>query len=881
LIKKIYIFLQKSTLFLLFLASLSVFIFFQKDVVPFLANKYLKESLIEYSSIKGSLFRGVEIEDFRYKESIRAKKLNIKYNFFSLLGPTPRIALVEANGVFIDLKGLLDSKKSEDSSSDFAFNISAIEIKDATLIYGDERVDFDFRGSNLSYRDVIDIESVELNLESKYGNLKLRGDVLASSLVAKSYLLPSDEILAEYAGFLTYLPKKLEVDVKIDQHKINLKAYIKNIFFNDVPKLLLQDAHVDFSYYLDDGSLALKAEYKAKYEEYDAAVTQSAFVDKNKKATSDIKAEITNEKNTLPFDEFALKIDYENNTTNLLFSAKDITANLSTNDFKNFSLRADSIYAKLEGDILKESAETFLQAKIYPKEEFLSYKEYSLERFSDIDMYLYQESKNIVLSLDSDIISLTLFADDEKLKGFANLGSAYFKVSGDFVSKKAKIDTNIASVDKLMEELYIKPAELFFDAKVVAQTELFFKDKIELYSKVKIPSYTLRLDSKNEFSEIDNFFEFFYKDGEFTLKKYNFGVQERRIYSDRPSKVLLNDNYDIEFKEFWIYDNLLLKGLLKTSDMSADFSLKSDSFKYESQDANVTIKVDLRAKIESDGKQHVDGEIKILDGVVMYEPKKDYTISDEDIIIIQEIKEQDEKNNREINIHVTSAKPIKYKIKNLSLTFVPNLLLYQEMGSYMQILGVISIKEGEANLEDKIFEFDESEIYFYGGKEADPYLNLNLHHYTTDYIDIEIYVTNKASSPVIVLSSKPAMSQNEILSYILFGESASSMFDTMSESSKTPLNTLLLGTGLKKALNKTTGVKFDTLNILTNREGTLGYEVGARFNKKIRVVYRNNEISSLILQYSLNRSIRIDVDVKETGQGVSIIYVKDFSLPSR
>jgi translocation and assembly module TamB len=122
------------------------------------------------------------------------------------------------------------------------------------------------------------------------------------------------------------------------------------------------------------------------------------------------------------------------------------------------------------------------------------------------------------------------------------------------------------------------------------------------------------------------------------------------------------------------------------------------------------------------------------------------------------------------------------------------------------------------------------------------------------------------------------MSQNEILSYILFDESASSMFDTTSESSKTPLNTLLLGTGLKKALNKTTGVKFDTLNILTNKEGTLGYEVGARFNKKIRVVYRNDEISSLILQYSLSKSIRIDVDVKETGQGVSIIYVKDFSL---
>ncbi|MDQ1244908.1 MAG: translocation and assembly module TamB, partial [Campylobacterota bacterium] len=484
----------------------------------------------------------------------------------------------------------------------------------------------------------------------------------------------------------------------------------------------------------------------------------------------------------------------------------------------------------------------------------------------------------VLLSLNSDILSLVLSGNEAKVKGSADLGSAHFEFDSDIESKIATIDTAIVSIDKFMQELGIKPANFFFDAKLNAQTELFFKDEIEAYSKVKAPTYTLKLDSKREYSDIDNFFEFFYKEGAVTLKKYNFGVQNRRIYSNRASKVVVKDNYDIEFREFWIYDNVLLKGLVKTAEMSADFSIKSDNFHYESKDANVTLKVDLRAQIEADGKEHVEGELKILDGVVTYEPKKDYTITDEDIIIIQDIKEHDEKSNREINIHVTSTKPIKYKIKNLSLTFVPNLVLYQEMGSYLQILGAINIKNGEANLEDKIFEFDESEIYFYGGKETDPYLNINLHYYTTDYIDIEIYITNKASSPVVILSSKPAMSQNDILSYILFDESTSSLFDTKSESSKTSLNMLLLGAGLKKALNKTTGVKFDTLNILTNKEGTLGYEIGARFNKRIRLVYKNDEISSLILQYSLSKSLRIDVDIKETGQGVSIVYIKDFSL---
>lgn len=851
-----------------------VFIFFQKDVAPFLAKKYLKELSVEYSSLEGTLFNGVEIEDFRYKESIRAKKLSIKYSLLSLIKPTPRIASLSAEGVFIDLDKLLDLE----TSSNIVFNISDIGLEDAILVYKGERANFDFSGSNFSYREVVDVEKIYLKLNSKYGDLELSGEVKANELRAKSSVLVSDETLAEYVGFLTYLPQRLAVDVDINAKEINLKTDFKSVLFNDVPKLVVEDVKLDFSYSIDKENFTLKTDYKAKYEEYEAAVTQSALVDKNNKATSDIKAEIISEKNKLPFDEFAIKIDYENNVTKALFSAKDISLNLLTQDFKNFSLGGDTIYAKFDAEILKDADETFLQAKVYPKNEFLKYKNYNLKRFSKLNIYAYEKNKNVLLSLNSDILSLVLSGDEAKVKGSADLGSAHFEFDSDIENKTARVATKIASVNAFLKEIDMKPLNTFFDAKIAAKTDITFKDTLEVYSKVEMPTYTLRLDSNRVFSGSDNSFEFFYKNSEITLKKYNIGALERRIYSDRASKIVLNSDSNIEFREFWIYDNVLLKGLVKTADMSADFSIKSNNFHYKSKDANVTLKVDLKASIEADGKQHVDGEVKILDGLVTYEPKKDYTITDEDIIIIQDLKEQEGQKNREINIHVTSIKPIAYKAKDISATFVPDLILYQEMGSYLQIFGLLSIKNGEVNIRDKNFELEESEVYLNGGKEINPYLNLNLHFYTIDDIKIEVYITNRLNSPVIILSSKPAMSQNDILSYILFDGSASSVFNATSESSKTSLNTILLGTGLKKVLNETTGVKIDTLNILTNKEGTLGYEIGTRFNKKIRIVYKNDEISSLILQYSLNRNLRIDVDIKETGQGVSIIYVKDFDI---
>jgi hypothetical protein len=115
------------------------------------------------------------------------------------------------------------------------------------------------------------------------------------------------------------------------------------------------------------------------------------------------------------------------------------------------------------------------------------------------------------------------------------------------------------------------------------------------------------------------------------------------------------------------------------------------------------------------------------------------------------------------------------------------------------------------------------------------------------------------------------------MSYILFGSSASSTFDTTAKGSKTQLGTLALGAGLKELFNKSANLNIDTLNILTNEDGTLGYEIGKRFSKNIRVVYRNDAISSITLQYALSKSIRVDVDVKETGQGVGIYYIKDFN----
>jgi translocation and assembly module TamB len=881
LIKKTYLFFQIITIFALFIATVAIFILFQKDIVPYFAQKYLKEHKIEYSLIEGTLYSGVVIKDFKYEESIKIDELRVNYNLLMLIHPTPRIEYIGAKGVTIDADKILKSSSDKEQESKFAFNISKIDVKNANINYKNKLYTFNLEGSDFSFRDKIDLEKIELELKTSYGLLSLNGQIKSNNLKAQSTVLIDKKIKSKYLYFLTYTPEKFDVDLDVSMKKISLKTSLKKIIFKDVENLELNNTNINLIYKFKDDFFVVNSDYGAFYERSEIFVKQETLVTFDLKVDSKLDAEIIKDELNLPFKNFALKINKDENFTKIDFDAQDIEVNTKTKDYKNFILKADTKYAYLDGIFERDNNASTLHGQLYPKKEAPFIKEYYHDKFSKINLFVSKDQDTIRGNINADIFSLTLFNDDKgALKGLAKMGSSKFNIEGDLNKRVLNIDSELESLNTLLYELDLNALDedMFFDAKATIKADISYKDTLEIKTRLNVPWYKVKLDAKTIYTRKDAFFEFFYKNSQATLQRYGFKVANYNIYSNRASKIILNEKGELELKEFWVYDNLLLRGILRPSDMSADINIKSDKFHYKSDDANVTLKMDLQASIDSSGKQNVTGDITVLDGIVTYAPKKEHVIGDEDIIIIQDIKPEKKKVDRALNISINSLKPIKYKIKEADLLFTPNLTLYQETSSPMQILGTVQINKGTVNISDRVFEFDESEIYFADDKYTNPYLNLNLHYYTLDNIDIEIYITNRVNSPVIIFASNPQMSQEDIMSYILFGAAASSVFDTSEDSSKTSLSNLLLGVGLKEMLNKSTNLKIDTLNILTNEEGTLGYEIGTRFGKNIRLVYRNDEISTIILQYSISKSIRIDVDVKETGQGVGIYYIKDFKL---
>ncbi len=823
--------------------------------------------------------------------------------------------------IIIEKQRLIFDLKSSNIHYDTALDIEKLALKNTKLEVDKEIFTFELESSNLHYATALDVEKLALSFKSSYANAKIEGSVATEKFKGDASIEIDSNLSKKYLAFLKGFPKVLDLKVDATLQRVDATTQIKSISLSSDDNLSIKKMDVGLSYFTNENYFSAKANYLLSYMGIEATVKESALFDTQGAYTTKLNAELTKKTMNLPFKNFQVEVSGDSHAMVADATAQNLKLNLFSSDYANFTLHTQGKNVSLSflenlPDVLRKDAITFVgnatlatspfslsgllkseglyskaemtfemnkksalyQMKMVPKQKSALFKAYNLKNFLPISLVMYDDYSSQIANLDANLLNVTLFKSDKILEGWGNLSSSNFDIAGNFEKDTTlTLDAKVSSLKTLLRDLNLVEVNKnnFYDGAIDINTTLTLSKKINVKTNIHMPWYIVKLDSQTTYSGKELFLEARSTDKEITINEYSFEFMNQKVYSKKPSKLFLDADNKIHFKEFWIYDNLLLSGEINPQMMYGRMNLKSSSFTYKGKEGEVKVKADITASFDADAKQTIEGSITLLDGVINYETRTDYTVLDSDIIIIQDMKSK-KKSNRYVNIRIDSVKPIAYKAKEIDLLFTPNITLYQEPNTEFKIFGMITINEGKVSGGDKTFEFDKSEIYFYGANPINPYLNLNMQYHTMNDVDIQIYVTNTLNAPVLIFASKPALSQNDIMSYILFGEPANSVFEGTNEENKLSVSSLLLGTGLKKVFSKTTGVKIDTLNILTNKEGTLGYEIGSRFNKKIRVVYKNNTVSSVIVQYSLNRSIRVDVDVQENQQGVSIIYIKDF-----
>ena len=195
--------------------------------------------------------------------------------------------------------------------------------------------------------------------------------------------------------------------------------------------------------------------------------------------------------------------------------------------------------------------------------------------------------------------------------------------------------------------------------------------------------------------------------------------------------------------------------------------------------------------------------------------------------------------------------------------------------------GEINIVDGAADIYGRRFNFATARVLF-KNEIANPSLNIEVvadEDSLEDDVQVGVRVTGTANAPDINLFSKPNMSQNEILSYILYGHGLDK--NVLQQDSNN--SNLLLGLGVSGISDLATGIaeSFGVRDIQFNTEGSgdeMQVAVQGYITRKLRLSYGYGIFSTIgefKLRYELIDSFYVEF-ISALNQTVDLIYSFDF-----
>ena len=899
------------------LASAALYIAFRPDSLEIVNTYFLEPLGVHYTHAEGSILEGFVLHNVR-SDTMEAKTLVLQYNLVKMLEGEHTIDSIKIDGLRLHLDDFISDG---DSIWPFpTFQLRDVSITNLQLISA-YPVELDLRGKNGTYDgDTINFASLTATLKSRYASGAIHGVVRNSSLKGLCDFYPNAAELAPLSGRFTALPRTLRIKINdLSAEQALLQTAIARLESKQDPSVHAEAITLNFRYlyendYLDIDALyrlvrandSLQTKQHLRYAldgttttEFDALVTSEhplpantlhgEFTDSPKGLSGLLQLDgSTLQLASTDYERFNWKLRSEHKNLSFIptlpetlrSSALELNAKgsylLSTNGLHG-DIQAIHDHAHFKGTFSTQNGHHSLDGNLTLVQDAAMWKNWAHKPPEHLILSLDDEINATRLQLSGESLALNASLRGDNLKGSGNYLGAFFDIDGSLGDNRVDIDLLIPSLFSTLAKL--EPIELhkgeYYDAEIRARTHIDFTNTLTIKSELKIPWYAAVLDSQRAYAGTNGSMSVDYRDGNITINRYQFEIADHPIFSDKTSHIHLSSTGGVMIDEFWIYDSLLLSGNIQ-NDLSAALRLQSNRFSYKGPEGEAHARADLAFTRDSEANQNLSGELTILDSTITYLPLQQFKVMDDDIIIIQDVRPPSGAKFA-MNLHITADEPIHFKTKELDLRLNPDITLWKDPTEAMQILGMVTIPSGSATTAGKYFTIKHSEIYFGGDVPLNPYLNLTIAH-EVEYNKFLIYVTHTLDSPIFLFSSDPVMSQNDIMSYILFGAPASAVGggDNSTTTVRADATNFMLGAGLKGLIGGATKLQIDTMNILTTAEGGMGFEVGARLNKDLRVLYKNDTVSSVLLQYTVNRWLRLDADIHELGQGINAIYIKDF-----
>jgi translocation and assembly module TamB len=891
-----------------------LYLFFHPNGLSFLST-YILPPLGIHTQAEGSLRNGVVLRNL-HTSTIDAKTLTLDYNLTAILKGKHVIDSVTIDGLRVHLDDFISDHKSSLLPT---FALKKVTLTNLQLI-SSYPIELNFYGNDGSFDGKsLNFKTIKAAVTTRYASGALLGTIKNSSFSGKALIYPNALELNPYIAKITTLPNVQPIEIfELSPSRVQLKTRFDHLDATFDPHLSLQNIALAMDYRYSDHTLNFDLHHTLVREEESIQIAQKLSYNFNKTTITSIEGLITSSR---PLPSKIITAHFQNDTQGMVgrvvLGGSDLL--LQTNDHDHYlwnltslnptldflhslpeKFRSSYLNINAQGDYISttntlkgtlnayhnhadinstfelHNGETMVKGELRLPSDAPTWREWTLKPPAKTNFSFVHDVNSTKLGLNGEGLTLSLEQTGDRIKGTGSYLESYFDLNGSTSAISFSSTTpSLAKTLSLIPSITLPHLD-YYDAEIHTTTSIQFAPQIRASINIQIPWYGVIADSTHQYSGTDNTLTLHYNDGTLILDKYRLDIANHLIFTNQPSYAHIDSVGNFILDDIRIFDTLHLNGSINTNTLATRLNLTSENFKYEGPEGNGHLAADLHFTRDANTTQNIEGSLTLLDATIDHLPLQQFKVMDEDVIIVQDIRPPSSASLG-INVHLTAQKPIQYRSKELEMQLNPDITFWKDPRGAIEILGMITIPTGSATNNGKHFNIQHSEIYFDGTLPFNPYLNLTIGH-EVDYKKILIYVTHTLDAPIFLFTSDPVMSQNDIMSYLLFGApaSASMSSDKSAPTVRADATNFMLGAGLKGLIGGVTKIQLDTMNILTTKEGGMGFEVGTRLNKDLRVLYKNDSVSSVLVQYTLNRWMRIDADIHDLGQGINVIYIKDF-----
>ncbi len=453
-----------------------------------------------------------------------------------------------------------------------------------------------------------------------------------------------------------------------------------------------------------------------------------------------------------------------------------------------------------------------------------------------------------------------------KVDGKVQLGGLEANIAG-IAHKNLNIHSSVSSIPSLLQsisEVYTLGELPKVEGSANLDVKIEALKKVDVSLTSPLISYHADHKSTTDIKNID--LGLGYEEGNITLTHYSVTYDKEKIFATKPSHISLTDSA-IVISSLWVNDQLKAEGTYDLKEKKGKIVANAEKLHIAHEIIDLDSSIDVTTVLDGN-KTNVQGKILILDGDIHYDISQKSFASDSDIIIVQDMKKEQNStfiDHLSVDLQVKTKKPLIYNKDAIRMKANVDLGIHKVEHSDLLVLGDVELLKGSTYIfQNKKFILEKSMVYFTGNPNK-PLLDIKVNYKSLKYL-VTISITGSADLPNITFSSKPSLNKEQILSLILFDTEGGAGTNSGDEMMK-----MMGGAMAKSALNDM-GVKIDHLVL---GEGN-SVEVGKKLTKKITIIYVNDAISEVKLKYEHSPNTESVISASERSESYDIIYKKDF-----